>query len=156
MNILNKIKTNKDYKNKNFNILKKKKYTILFNNNKITVFDKNKKKMLVAKYIFFGIYENEKNIWIWSNIIQGASKNLINTIKDIKKKSYLFENDNNVDVQLIYQYLNNDILQVNKNKLKLLSDVLLYVSDSTMILTSLNEFGNIQYIGITNILERYI
>jgi hypothetical protein len=40
--------------------------------------------------------------------------------------------------------------------LEKINDVLLYLSNSLIILTPLNSLGNIQYIGLTKIKTKYI
>ena len=158
MNIIKKIETNKKNKineinkilNKNIN------YTITFDDDKLILLDDTNKKILVSDFIFFGIYQNDKKFWIWSNSIPGISKKQIKTIRDIKNKSYLFENEKNKNIQFIYQYLNTDIIEITDNKnLDLINDSLLLISDAKVILNPINKYGNIQYIGITNILEKY-
>jgi hypothetical protein len=158
MNIIEKIEKNKIKKTKEINKILNLdiNYIISFDNNKIILYDKNKKKILVANYIFYGIYQNDKKLWIWSNSIPGVSKKQINIIRDIKNKAYLFENDLDKKCQYLYQLLNNDVLQITKiKKLNLIIDVLLFLSNSKVILTPLNKYGNIQYIGLTDILENY-
>jgi len=159
MNILKKIENNKKNKNKEISkILNiKTNYTITFNNDELILVDDNNKKILVSEYIFYGIYQNDKKFWIWSNSIPGISKKQIKIIRDIKNKSYIFENDTKQDIQFLYQYLNTDIIEINdKNKLELINDVLLFLTDAKTILNPINKYGNIQYIGITKIKEKYI
>ena len=158
MSILKKIETNKNNKNKKINKILNINinYTVTFNNDKLVLLDNSNKKILVADYIFYGIYQNDKKIWVWSNLIPGVDKKQIKIIRDIKNKSFLFENEKKKNVQLIYQFLNSDILEIiNKNKLELINDTLLLISDAKVILNPINKYGNIQYIGITNILEKY-
>ena len=148
-------------KNKNKEINKilniKTSYTITFDNDELILLDDNNKKILVSEYIFFGIHQNDKKFWVWSNSIPGISKKQLKLIKDIKNKSYVFENESNNDIQFIYQFLNTDILEViDKSKLELINDTLLYLTDSKTILNPINKYGNIQYIGITKIKEKYI
>ena len=158
MDIIKKIETNKKNKineiNKILNI--NINYTITFEDDKLILLDDSGKKILVSDFIFFGIYQNDKKYWVWSNSIPGISKKQIKIIKDIKNKSYLFENEKNKNVQFIYQFLNTDMLEIiDKNKLELINDTLLLISDAKVILNPINKYGNIQYIGITNILEKY-
>jgi hypothetical protein len=158
MNIIKKIETNKKNKineinkilNKNIN------YVITFDDDKLILLDDSNKKILVSDFIFFGIYQNDKKFWVWANSIPGISKKQIRTLRDIKNKSYLFENEKNKNIQFIYQYLNTDIIEITDNKnLDLINDSLLLISDAKVILNPINKYGNIQYIGITNILEKY-
>ncbi len=158
MNILKKIENNKKNKNKEINKIlnTNKSYTITFNNDELILLDDNNKKIIVSEYIFFGIHQNDKKYWVWSNSIPGVSKKQLKYLKDIKNKSYIFEEDNHDNIQFIYQFLNTDILEVDdKYKLDLINDVLLYLSDAKIILNPINKYGNIQYIGITKIKEKY-
>lgn len=158
MDIIKKIETNKKKKNNEINKILNINinYTITFEDDKLILLDDTNKKILVCNFIFFGIYQNDKKYWVWANSIPGISKKQIKTIKDIKNKSYLFENDKNKNIQFIYQLLNTDILEViDKSNLELINDALLLISDVKVILNPINKYGNIQYIGITNILEKY-
>jgi hypothetical protein len=157
MDIIKKIKNHKNVKNKEIKKILNidTSYTISFENDELILLNDNNKKILVADFIFFGIYKNNQ-FWVWSNSIPGINKKQINLIKDIKNKSYLFENNSNEEIQLFYQFLNSDVLEINdKKSLELLSDLLLYLSDASVILNPINKYGNIQYIGITKIKEKY-
>jgi hypothetical protein len=159
MNILEKIEINKKNKNNKINKIlnPKMNYTIKLTIDELILLDDNNKKILVSEYIFYGIYQNDKKFWVWSNSIPGISKNQIKIIRDIKNKSYLFESDISTEIQFIYQYLNTDVLEITEKKyLELINDVLLYLTDSLVILNPINKYGNIQYIGITKIKEKYI
>ena len=159
MNIIKKIENNKINKNKEINKLLNINidYTILFDNDKLVLLDNNNNKILVGNFIFFGIYQLNNKFWIWSNSFPGLSKKQINNIKDIKNKSYLFENNNNNNIKFIYQFLNSDILEIiDESKIKLINDILLFISDAKVIFNPINKYGNIQYIGLTDIIEKYI
>ena len=57
----------------------------------------------------------------------------------------------------IYQLLNNDIILLeDTTKFKLINKVLLFLSDSILILNPINKSGNIQFIALNNIIEKYI
>jgi hypothetical protein len=158
MSILKKIVNNRKNKNKEINKILNDNisYTITFNKDELILSDDNKK-ILVTEYIFYGIHQNDRKLWVWSNSIPGVSKKQIKNLKDIKNKSYIFEEDSNSDVQFIYQFLNTDIIEVTeKDKLDLINDVLLFLTDAKTILNPINKYGNIQYIGITKIKEKYI
>jgi hypothetical protein len=43
----------------------------------------------------------------------------------------------------------------DKDKLKIIKDVLLFISDVKVIFNPINKYGNIQYIGLTDISEKY-
>jgi len=158
MEIIKEIDTIKNQKNKEINKILNVKlsYTIFFENNKLILLNENNDKILVSEYIFFGVYQPDKKLYIWSNSIPGVNKNQIKNIKDIKNKYFLFKNNNNEKIQLFYQLLTNDVLEINdKNILENITNLFLYLTDAMVILNPINKFGNVQYIGITKILEKY-
>ena len=161
MNILKKINNyyNKQIIDINKKLNIKKKYTINFDKDKkqyLTIVS-DKKKILVGKYIFLGIYEPENQLWIWASSIPGVNQKHIKIINDIKNKSYLFENDDDPDIIFIYQLLSNDIIQLpNIKKIDLINKTLMYLTDSLIIFNPQNNIGNTQFIGLQNITEEYI
>ena len=101
--LLEKIK-DYDTKSKNkININTRISYDLDFDKNKQNVLTliQNNKKIIVCKYLYFGIYHKDTKLWIWSNSIPGVNKKNIKQINDIKKKYYLFENNNNVNIMFI-------------------------------------------------------
>ena len=141
MDIIKKIETNKKNKNNEINKILNINinYTITFEDDKLILLDDSGKKILVSDFIFFGIYQNDKKYWVWSNSIPGISKKQIKIIKDIKNKSFLFENEKNKNVQFIYQFLNTDMLEIiYKNNLDLINDALLLISDAKVILNPIS------------------
>lgn len=163
MKIIDKIKKNKNEKNKEINkILNiKKNYNINFKKdsvNTIVITDEDDNKILTSEYIFFGIYQPSTKLWIWSSSIPGVNKNQIELVNNIRNKSFIFENDNDKDILLYNQLLTNDVLNLNGSDdiLEKINDVLLYLSDSLVILTPLNSLGNLQYIGLTKIKTKYV
>lgn len=161
MNILKKINDYNNKKmieiNKKLNI--KKKYNINFNKDKKQniIISEGTKKILVGKYIFFGIYQPENQLWIWASSIPGVNQKHIQLINEIKNKSYLFENDDNTDVLFIYQLLTNDVIQLpDIRKFDLVNKTLNYLSDSIVLFNPVNQIGNTQFIGLQNITEEYI
>ena len=155
MAIINKI--DKFIDNKNKEIMKilniKKKYNINLNeNNLLDIFD-NKKLILTGKYIFYGIYQPNSKLWIWSSSIPGINQNNIKYIDKLKNFSYLFENDTNCEkTKFYYQLLTqNTILITEKKYIKWINDLLLYLSNDIYIFTPSNKEENIQFIGLTNI-----
>lgn len=158
MDILNKIIQYKKEQNKEINkILNiKNDYTINFKNNKLILLTDLDHKILIGDYIFFGIYQPTKNLWIWSNSIPGVSRLQIDNIKDIKDKSFLFENNHDKKILFIYQLLTNDVIEITDNNLlEIIENVLNYLSESKIIFKPINSYGNIQYIGLTKIQEKY-
>jgi hypothetical protein len=159
MKLFNKIKNNKNQKNKEINKLLniKKKYNINFEKDIVIITDENNNKIITAEYIFFGIYQPFTKLWVWSSSIPGVNKKQIELVNNIRNKSFIFENDNNKDILLYHQLLTNDTLNLNDNNkiLEKINDVLLYLSDSLVILTPMNSIGNVQYIGLTKIKTKY-
>jgi hypothetical protein len=158
MDIIKKIENNKNDKNKEINKILNINidYTISFEDDKLILLDNNNNKILVGNFIFFGIYQSNNKIWMWGNSIPGLSKKQMNNIKDIRNKSYLFENNNDKNIDLIYQFLNSDMLEIMDNlKLNIIKDALLFISDVKVIFNPINKYGNIQYIGLTDIIEKY-
>ena len=160
MKIIDKIKNNKNEKNKEINkILNiKKNYNINFEKDVVIITDEDNNKILTSEYIFFGIYQPSTKLWIWSSSIPGVNKKQIEFVNNIKNKSFIFENDNDKDILLYNQLLTNDVLNLNDSDdiLEKINDVLLYLSNSLVILTPLNSLGNIQYIGLTKIKTKYV
>jgi hypothetical protein len=164
MDVLKKIN---EYNNKiNDEISKKininKKYIISFdkiNKNKL-ILKENNKKIAVCNYIFYGIYQLDTKLWIWANSIPGINKKQIEINNQIKNKNYLFENNDNKEILFIYQLLTNNVLLIDdkdlQNNLKLINKALSYLSNSILILNPINDSNNMQFIGITNIIEKYI
>jgi hypothetical protein len=160
MNILEKIDNYNKIKNieinKKLNI-KKKNYTINFDKKDNIIIEEKGEKKIIGKYIYFGIYQPENKLWIWSSSIPGVNQKQIKLIKEIKNKNYLFENEDNKDITFIYQLLSNDIIQLsNIKKFKLINKILNFFSDSIIIFNITNKIGNIQFIGLQNIIEEYL
>jgi len=159
MDIIKKIKDYNNNKLKEINKIFdfKNKYTINLDNTLLKLYDTSHNKKLVTEYIFFGIYQPQTKLWIWSNSIPGVNKHNIKIVEDIKKNNnYIFENDESEESQYIYQFLTQDVIIItNNNILNLLTLTLNYISNSLNILTPVNEYNNVQFIGITNIIEKY-
>lgn len=157
--IIKKIKKYNNSKLKEINeiINLKNKYTIDLDNTLLKLYDETNTKKLVTEYIFFGIYQPATKLWIWANSIPGVNKQNIKIVENIKKNNnYIFENDDSEEGQYIYQFLTQDVIIItNKNILNLLTLTLNYISNSLNILTPVNEYNNVQFIGITNIIEKY-
>ena len=74
-----------------------------------------------------------------------------------KNHPFLFENNDNPDIMFIYQLLTNDMLQIlDTKKLNLIRKTLLYLSNGLIIYENEGINGNIQFICITKIIEKYI
>lgn len=142
--------------NKKLNI--KKKYNITFDKSKdIIILSLDNNKVLVGNYIFFGIYQNDTKLWIWSSSIPGVNKKQIKIINNIRNKSYLFEADDNSDFIFIYQLLTNDVILIPDVKyITLINKTLNFLSDSLMIFNPVNKNNNIQFIALNTIIEEYL
>ena len=99
MSILKKIN---DYDKKKSNEIKKilnikNNLNINFDESKLIMYlNNNTNKLIGGNYFFFGIYQPNTKLWIWASSIPGVNKNQILKIKELKNKSYLFENNNNI------------------------------------------------------------
>jgi len=160
-NILNKITIYNN--NKNIEINKKidikKNYNINFDEKRknIIIISDDKNKKLVGNYIFFGIYQPDTKLWIWSSSIPGVNKNQIKFINDLRNKKFIFENDDNIDTIFIYQLLSNDVIYIdNKNMFNLINKTLNFLVDGIFVFNPINNTNNIQFIGLTNIIEEYV
>jgi hypothetical protein len=153
----NIIKYNKENNMKFKKILNlKKDYQIQFKNNIIKIFF-NEEKVLVGNYIFFGVFEPVTSLWIWSPSIPGTNKKNNLFVNNIRDKKYLFEKDGNKDMLFLYQFLNEDVIKITNLKyLKLISQVLNFLSNSLFIFNPNNNKNNMEFIGLTKIKENYI
>lgn len=160
MKLLEKIKKKSQIKfdeiKKKLNI--KKNYTITFdkiNKEPKLFFIENKKIKLVGDFNFYGIYNKDTLLWMWSNIIPNVSLNQIKYIEEIRSKSYIFEK--NVDSSKIniffYQFLINDSMIIPKKYINLICELILYLTDDIFIFEPTNSINNVQFIGLSKILE---
>jgi len=158
MSIIKKInkyeKKNTEF-NKILNI--KKNYIINFDRKKDQIIlNDNEKKILIGNYIFFGIYQQDTQLWIWASSIPGINKKQVKIIDKIRNNSILFENNDDPDIIFIYQLLTNDVVKISNIKLfPLINKTLNYLSDSLIILNPVNKLNNVQFIGINNIVEQF-
>jgi len=162
MKLLKEIFMNSKNKNKE---LKKK---INIKNNYIITLDKQNNESriilkegtttkLIGNYNFFGIYNNTTELWYLSNIIPSASIKQNKYIENLRLKAYIFEKNNNYSeiIFFFYQFLINDTMNVPKKYIGIIFDLLLYLSDDIYIFTPLDAKGNMQFIGLSKILELY-
>lgn len=132
-------------------------YTISFKENNLLTLLDEKKKILTSEYFFFGIYQPTTKLWIWASSIPGVNKLQIDKIESIRNKSYLFENSDNLNISFIYQLLTQDVIQINnKEYLIFINNILNFLNDGLHIFNPYNTYGNMQFIGMTNIIEKYI
>jgi hypothetical protein len=160
MKLLEKIRKNSKDKfskiKKKLNI--KKNYTITFDkiNKEPKLFlIENKKVKLVGDFNFYGIYNKDSQIWTWSNVIPDVHLSQIKYIEELRSKAYIFEK--NIDSSEInvffYQFLVNDSLVIPEKYVSLIIDLILYLTDDIYIFEPTNSINNIQFIGLSKILE---
>lgn len=160
MSILKSIDNN--YKNKQNDmkkLLKSNKLIIKFyENNILQIFDNNKL-IIEAEYNFWGIIKNN-NIMIWANSIplvyeQFKKKTL--KIRKYKKFRTEYIKTNNKDLYFYSSILDNDMnLIPNKDYIRNIEKMILYLSNDKFILTPYNSINNIQLITIKKIRKKYI
>jgi hypothetical protein len=160
--MINKISDYKLNKNKYMSdiINLKKKYKISFsrkNKNKLLeLYDDNNNKILVGKYNFYGIYQKSTKLWIWASSIPGIDRKYIDAIDKIKSYSHLFESINDIRMNFYYQLLTQDIIYISDiNLLTWINELLIYLYKDLIYFNPTNSQGNIQFIGLTTIIEKY-
>jgi hypothetical protein len=161
MSLLDKII--KKYEQKNKEIKKmldpEKKYLIEFQKTgkkQICIYE-NKKLIIVGDYTFYGIYQYQTKLWIWASSIPGVDKSNIKKINLIKKLNHLFESDNNEKINFYYQLLTQDVIQITDEKiLEWIPELLIYLSDEIYCFTPINNEGNMQFITLKKVNEKYI
>ena len=122
--------------------------------NKMGIYDNNNNLLAVGEFNFYGIYQSNTNLWIWSSSIPGVSKTLIKNVNLLKKLNYLFENDDSDDINLYYQILTQDVILISEKELYKINKLLLYLSEDLMIFNPIID-DNLQFIGLKNIKEKY-
>jgi len=160
MKLLEKIRRNSKTK---FDEIKdklsiKKNYTIIFDkiNNEPKLFIVEKKEIkLIGDFNFYGIYNKDTLLWTWSNIIPNVLLTQIKYIEELRSKAYIFEK--NIEYSEIniffYQFLINDSMVIPKKYISLVSDLILYLTDDIYIFDPTNSLNNVQFIGLSKILE---
>jgi hypothetical protein len=126
----------------------KKKYMGIFNNNKLAI---------VGNYNFFGIFQPSTKLWIWASSIPGVNINHIKNINKLRTFSYLFESDSNAQSNFYYQLLTQDVVQISNNKmLNWINELILYLSNDIYYFNPFNSDGNMQFLTLSSIREKYI
>lgn len=160
MKLLEKIRRNSKTK---FDEIKdklniKKNYTIIFDkiNNEPKLFIVEKKEIkLIGDFNFYGIYNKVSLLWTWSNIIPNVLLTQIKYIEELRSKAYIFEK--NIEYSEIniffYQFLINDSMVIPKKYISLVSDLILYLTDDIYMFDPTNSLNNVQFIGLSKILE---
>jgi hypothetical protein len=126
----------------------KKKYMGIFN---------NKKLVIAGNYNFFGIFQPSTKLWIWASSIPGVNINHIKNINKLRTFSYLFESDSNIKSNFYYQLLTQDVVQIsNDEMLNWINDLILYLSNDIYYFNPFNSDGNMQFLTLSSIREKYI
>ena len=162
MKLLDKIIQKNEQKNKEISKIlnSQKQYKINFSKtgskNQIGVFD-GTKPIIIGNYNFYGIYQASTKLWIWASSIPGVEKSHIKNINKIKQSSHLFEADSDDKINFYYQMLTQDVIQIpNEKLLGWITDLILYLSDDIFCFTPINNEGNMQFITISKINEKFI
>lgn len=161
MKILEKIKQNSNQKQKEiFKILNSKiDYVLRFNKGKtlLELYDDKDKKIIAGNYQFYGIYQPATKLWIWASSIPDVKKDTIKFINKLRLSDHLFESDSNEKSDFYYQLLSQDtILVKDEEKLPWINELLIYLSDDVYYFNPVNSQGNIQFIGLSKIIQKYI
>ena len=147
-NKINKIFNINDNYDFKFNKINKNFYISLYKDNKL---------ILIAEYNLYGIYQTDKNLWVWVTSLSGGNKNSIRFINKIRLFDYLFEFDNNKRSNLYYQLLTQDmIILKNKIELKWINELLLYLSNDLYYLNIHDSDSVIKVITLKKIKYIYI
>jgi hypothetical protein len=160
--LLNKIQIiNNDKKNKITKILNiKNNYRIDFfknGKNKFMGLYDNNNLILAGNYNFYGIYQPYTKVWIWASSIPGIDKDQIIKINKLKLLNYKFESYIHPKLLFYYQLLTRDMLLINNEKmLEWINELLIYITDDLYYFNPINTDGNIQFLTLTNIKEKYI
>jgi hypothetical protein len=159
--IIYKIKKNAKVKlNKNPYLINKNyiiKFNIINNQNIIKINDSNNNKIIIGEYKIFGIYNKNTKLWIWGNAIPGMNKSIIEYIENIKSYNFLFENNNKKKYLFYYNFLSQDTVLIDNDKMiKWINQLLLYLSNDIYYFNINISNNNVQFITLTNIIEKYI
>jgi hypothetical protein len=134
----------------------KNKYNIKFNNNDLCIYLDNKL-IIAGEFNFYGIYQQNTNLWIWASSIPGVNKKHLNFIKKIKNMDYLFEKSSDIRSDFYYQLLTQDVIFIKNEKLlEWINELLLYLSNDIFYFNPINNDNNIQFLTLSNIKEKYI
>ena len=162
MIILKNIKKINDIKTNKINKLTspKKKYRIDFlkggKNNRIMALYEENKMIISGEYNFYGIFQPNTKLWIWASSIPGVHIKHIKNIRKIKESEHLFESDNDTQMMFYYQLLTQDSILITDSKmLNWINDLILYLSDDFYYFNPTNSEGNIQFLTMISIKEKY-
>jgi hypothetical protein len=154
---------NKVYQDKitKMNLLLNKKYKYLIKFEKIGKYKqmlliRKNKTLLSGLYTFYGIYQPSTKLWVWASSIPNVDMKTIDNINRIKSFSHLFES-NNKTLLFYYQLLTQSSLYIeDQTFLTLINKLLLYLSNDFYIFNPINKEGNIQFIGLSTIKQKFM
>lgn len=162
MKVLEKIKQVVEQKNKEITKIldSKKKYRIDFfktgKNKMLGIFDE-KKMIIGGEYNFYGIYQPYTKLWIWASSIPGVDIRHIKHIKKLKSSEHLFESDSNEKMNFYYQLLTQDVLFITDDKMiDWINELILFLSEDLYYFNPVNSDGNMQFLTLVKIKEKYI
>jgi hypothetical protein len=90
-------------------------------------------------------------------IFEGVNINHIKNINKLRTFSYLFESDSNIKSNFYYQLLTQDVVQIsNDEMLNWINDLILYLSNDIYYFNPFNSDGNMQFLTLSSIREKYI
>lgn len=162
MKILEKIEKNTQEKNKEISKILdiKKSYNIDFlknNKTKLMGLYENKKLVIAGEYNFYGIYQPYTKLWIWASSIPGIDSKHIKYIKKLKESDYLFEGSTEDKMNFYYQLLTQDVIHITDEiMLEWINELLIYLSEDLYFFNPTNSEGNVQFLTLIKIKEKYI
>lgn len=163
MDILNKLEIyyNNKYKEISKLLNLENNYNIEFmkteTNKTLLGFYHNNKLLFNGKFTFYGIFQKERQIWIWASSIPGINSKQINQINKIRSFNYLFQNSDHTIINFYYQLLTQDMILITDNKqLEWINRLLIYLNNDIFYFNPIYQNDNIQFIGLSKIIEKYI
>lgn len=118
----------------------------------------SKNKLIIAgNYNFYGVYQPYRKLWVWASSIPGVDVRHIKNVDKIRSFSHLFESESNPKIAFYYQLLTQDVIVVEDEKiLDWINEVLLYLSGDMYYFNPSNSDGNVQFLTLVDIKEKYI
>ena len=120
----------------------------------MSLFHENKK-ILTGKFNFYGIIR-PNGIFLWSFMIPGIDKRILDQVNKVKSFSHLFENSSDKDMLLYKSFLDHDSILINEEEQKKLLDLILYLGNDIYYFVQTNKDGNLQLIYLSEITEQYV
>ena len=133
-----------------------KNYSMEFLDEDTIDFLENQKKLIKAKYKFYGLIKD--NHLIWNTSIPLVKKKLRSKVKEIREKKDIFYKDyvktQNNDSYFYYSILDNDMTLINDNNMiEKINKLLMFLTEDLYIFNPINSKQAIQLIAIDKILE---